>query len=193
MRFAATCSLAALCLLLSGAGAQAQSPVPAEADVQAATKLVSDVYKKDYDAAKTPTQKQALAVKLLEDADKTLDDKTSAYAMYQVAQKIAVGIGDVETALRIGERVAARYVVDAPARERQVLEGLADSVKTPADANNLTRYLGLRLAPLVKQNKLDDVTPLLELTVGVAKKSNDSDLQKYWSWKEQSPQMANGK
>ncbi len=177
--------LSLLFTLLTLSWACAQSPVPSEADVKAATKLVSDVYKKDYDAARLPMQKQALAVKLLEDADKTLNDKTSAYAMYQVAQKIAVGIGDVETSLRIGEHIAARFEVDAATRQQELLKNLADAVKTPLDAANLSRYLGKLLEPLVKSNQFQDVGPLLELILDTAKKSKDSDLQKYWSWKEQ--------
>jgi hypothetical protein len=180
-----SCGLALLFVLLVLSCARAQAPVPPEADVKAATKLVSDVYKKDYEAAKSPSQKQTLALKLLEDADKTLDDKTSAYAMYQVAQKIAVGLGDVETALRVGERIAARYDVDAAAQRRQLLESLAESVRTPLEASSLTRYLGNLLPLLVKQNKFQEVGPLLELTTDVAKKSKDADLQKYWAWKGQ--------
>jgi hypothetical protein len=153
--------------------------------VQAATKVVSEVYKKEYDAAKSPAQKRTLALNLLADADKTINDANGAYAMYQVAQKIAIGLGDVDISVHVGARIAARFEVDAPAEQRKLFEALLETAKTPLDQANLTRYIGLALPPLVKQTRFEEVAALVQLAVEAAKASKDVDLQKYWAWKEQ--------
>src|SRR5688572_5851334 len=175
--------LAMLAVLFAAPAALAKPAVPPEAEVKAATVLIAEVYKKDYDAAKTPPQKQALAAKMLVDADKTTDDLTSAYALYQVAQKIAAGIGDVETAMQISERVASRFEVDQAEMERKLYVTLAPAVKTPLDHFNLTRYIGRTLPALVKERQFDDVAALLDLALDAARKSKDAELQKYWAWK----------
>lgn len=164
---------------------QARKPVPADADVQAATKLVAEVYKKDYDGAKTPTEKQALARKMLGDAARTTDDLTSAYALCQVARKIAVGIGDVETAMQATQQLGDRFDIDRGELQSEVFQEVAPLAKLPADQLALARYIGRALPALIKAENFETAQALAAQAVAAAKKSKDADAVKTWAWRQE--------
>ena len=159
----------------------ARIPVPGEQALADSTKLIADVYKTDYAQATTPALKQKLAKKLLDDAQVTKDDPVARYALLQVAKKIAIGIGDVETAMLVIEATAKSFAIDDVAQRRQLLEELAGQAKSSDDNYALTRYVARELVPLVKESKLPAAQALTEFGLATAKKAKDPDLLKQWS------------
>ncbi|MCE9603885.1 MAG: leucine-rich repeat domain-containing protein [Planctomycetia bacterium] len=71
--------------------------VPATDAQQAALKTIKEIFADDYTAAKTPDQKGALAVKLLEQAKQTFDDPTSRYLLLSEARALATEASSLET------------------------------------------------------------------------------------------------
>lgn len=89
----------------------ARLPPPDVAAQQAMSKTVSEAYKADYDAARTPGQKIALAKKLMSEAASTKDE-TGRFVMIRIGRNMAVQQGDLETAFQAIESLAARYEID---------------------------------------------------------------------------------
>ncbi len=173
-----------ICLFFSSAGfAQSppRAPIPSEGAVAEATKLIADVYKQDYEQAKTVAQKQKLAQKMLDDAQASKDDPSARYALLQVAKKIAIGIGDVETAILAIERSANVFDVDANSQRQQLFEDIAGQVKSADDNYALARYIGRETAALLQDNQLNAAQSLADLALATAKKAKDPDLVKQWS------------
>src|SRR5688572_13933392 len=73
--------------------------VPDDAQLAAASKLVAEVYRPEFEAAKTAQAKQSLATKMLKDAEQTQDDPAAKFALLKTARRIASGIGNVDVAL----------------------------------------------------------------------------------------------
>ena len=158
-----------------------RAPVPSEDAIAAATKIIADVYKQDYEQAKTAAQKQKLAQKLLDDAQASKDDPSARFALFQIARKIATGIGDLETAILAIERCAKVFDVDTISQRQQLFEDIAGQVKTADDNYGLARYIGRETVALLQDNQLTAAQSLTELGLSTAKKAKDPDLVKQWS------------
>jgi len=135
---------AGLCFLICAVGAfgwmgaaiaaeapGAEQPVPPAADQEQARKLIREVHKPEYDAAKTPAQRSALAKKMLGEAAKSGDDPAGCYVLYCTARDVAVQAGDVETALAAVDQLAAVFKVDALPMKEEVLQSLGKPPATP--------------------------------------------------------------
>lgn len=180
---------ATICILpveLLSAQPTVRLPVPADAAVKGSTGLIAEIYRKDYDAAKSPAQKQALCKKLLEDGQKSSDDPTAKFALFQVARKIAIGIGDVDSALLAIEQSAAAFDFNPGEDKRRVFEELASTIKSPEDTYTLTRYIGRELNSRIKANDLAVAESLIAAGISAAKKSKDAELLKQWTRRQSS-------
>src|SRR5687768_2204182 len=100
----------ALCLLL--AAPQDRQAVPDAAAVKAAEKQVRDLFKDDY-ARKAPSDVQALGRKLLTQAGDGTIEAPARYVMLRDAKDFAEKTGDVETAVKAIDDLAAGFDVDA--------------------------------------------------------------------------------
>jgi hypothetical protein len=179
------CRLLLVAILLTPHALVAQVPqrtaIPAEAAVAEAKKLIADVYKKDYENAKTPLERQALAKKLIEDAGKSQDDPAARFALLQVARKMSVAIGDVATAMQVVDETAAAFEVIPGDDKCEVFEELANQAKTAEDNSLLARYILLELEPLVAAENLATAQKLTQAGLLAAKKSKETDLIKQWT------------
>ncbi len=81
--------------ILSHAGlllAQTKAPVPSAEAQAKAMAMVKEVYKGEYDAAKAPSQKEALATTLIQVA-RTATDTNNRYALLRVARDLSAQAG----------------------------------------------------------------------------------------------------
>lgn len=182
------CRLAVIAWLILGYGASlfaqasaARVEAPVGAALAEATRALTDIYKKEYEAAKTPLEKQVLVEKMLSDAAKTNDDPASRYALLKIARKIATANNDADRALQAVELTVTHYELDSAALRKESIAELAQAMKTPAEQYNLTRYI-LRLQPtLFKAGQYIVAADLAETAVACARKSGDNDLVKQWT------------
>src|SRR5439155_13217814 len=96
-------------------------PVPDEAAVEQAEKLVREVYKDDF-AKKKAAEQIEFARKLLKAADETLDNPAAKFVLYREASHVAVRAGDVGVALEAAGALAQSFAVKPPEVQLGVLE-----------------------------------------------------------------------
>lgn len=89
-----------------------RQPVPAAAEVKAAQQAVRKLFKEDF-ANRSEDGRQALAIKLVEQARSTRDDPTSAFAMFEEALALAESLRDFNLLLSATDELAARFEIDA--------------------------------------------------------------------------------
>lgn len=115
---------------LPSAGA-VKLPVPDEAAQQAAMKLVTDVYGKDYKETKGGPEQTALAREMLRIAAES-DEPTSRFVLLRVARDVAAGAGDAELAFRAIEQRGETWAIDVRQETHEALEKAVRSADAPA-------------------------------------------------------------
>lgn len=106
-------------LLLLGA-LQDRAPIPEAASVKEAEKLVLATFKDEY-AKKTPADRNALARRLLAQAGETGVEAPVKYVLLRDARDFAAQTGDLDTAFKSIDALAAAFEVDRIAAKTAVL------------------------------------------------------------------------
>ena len=109
---------------------KARLPVPDQPTQKEALGLVGEVDTGDYEAAKTPEAKQALAQKLLQAAAETTE-AANRYVLLKVARDVAARAADVDLAFEAADAMAAAYQVEAPGMKSEILETALRAAGTP--------------------------------------------------------------
>jgi hypothetical protein len=147
-QFVTQISLAAFVVLWFGVlpiFAQGKSAVPSEAEQTKALRLLRDIFKAEYDIARTTEQKSQLAKKMLEQASQSKTDPLSYYMLLRVAKDIAVAAGDAGTAIQAIDRMAETYNIDAVQLKSQILPMLSRA-KGVDEAEWITMFDGKSLS-----------------------------------------------
>ena len=103
-------------------------PVPTGAELDAALQLVREVFSVQYAEAKTDSQKQSLAKKMVSTAGDTPEPK-NRYALLHVARQIATQAGDGLTAFNAIDEMDRMFAVDALQLKGNVLHALSAAPK----------------------------------------------------------------
>ena len=112
---------------------------PGDAAIAKAELKLRDVFKVEY-TRRLPTEKRALAERLIEHADETTDDPAARFVMLRDARDLAVEIHDPNLAIRAINELAKSYQVDGPVQLQSVLERIQtttssqDACRVIADA-----------------------------------------------------------
>ncbi|HSQ57313.1 MAG TPA: hypothetical protein VLM40_16445, partial [Gemmata sp.] len=93
-----------------------RSPIPADAAIVKAEADIRQLLKDEF-ARKQPSERKALAQKLIKLAAETPDDPASRYVMLREAQDLAVGLVDPALALQVIEQLAKGYDIEGPAQQ----------------------------------------------------------------------------
>lgn len=89
-----------------------RTPVPPENARSQALALLQEIYRPEYQAAKTQQDRSELAQKIVTTADETNDDPVARYVMLRVATDIAVQAADADTAMKCVKTMATHYDID---------------------------------------------------------------------------------
>jgi hypothetical protein len=151
---------------------------PDEAAEKVATNLVSDLYKADYAAAKTPEQKVALSKKLLADAAGTADDKSAQYVLYRISRDIAAQQGELSLAFEAIDHMARICEVDSLQlkSEAVTIVGKA-SRRAPPRADTLAA-LNTLIDEAVTLDRYDMAKKFVGVAAGQARQAKDLDQVK---------------
>ena len=153
-----------------------KSPIPAEAAQAEATKLVKEVYGDEWAAAKSSTEKQALAKKLLGKADETTDDPVSRFVLLRLARDIATQAIDGRTAYQAIDAMAESFQVDALEMKTVVLTKGASTAQKPAH-HKVIAGEALKLADqAVSEDNFTAADKLGKLALAEARRAGDKDL-----------------
>ena len=157
--------------------AQTTAPVP-DAQTQAkALALVREVYKAEYDAAKTFSQKEALAKRLL-GLSSTTQDAAQRYALLRVARDVSLETGG-PTCLEAVDEMAKSFQIDGTSMKAEVLVKCSSTVRTSAQARVVVET-GMEL--INKAIAADNLTLAKYLgtpMLAAARKARDGSLIKH--------------
>lgn len=119
-------------------------PVPKQASLDAAERLVKDIFKGDYSKAKTSAEKLSLAKKLLEQGLATKDDPVGQFVLLREARDLAVEVGSVSVCLDVIEAVSGQFDVDS---KKLIADNLVKAAKVTKPLGitkqDVTRVMGI--------------------------------------------------
>lgn len=153
-----------------------RQPVPDQAAVQKALKMLDEVYKDDMTAAKTPEKKRSFAGRLLAEA---LEAQVPAeqFALLQAARQWAVQAGDVSFALRAADAMIERFQVDAVAIKAEALEGLSKT-GSPVSPVELAEAAEPLVQEALDHDAYDMAVRLSRLGLNAARRTKNAELIK---------------
>ena len=110
-------------------------PIPPEDQCERAAKLVREVYREEFDEAKSTVQKSAVAKRMHSDALVTNDDIVSRYVMLRSAREIAVLAGDIDTTIEISDSIEKDFQIEGTSQRLASLIGsLRRSKREPTES-----------------------------------------------------------
>ncbi len=174
---------ASLALLLITLPAVAQDPgpkaaIPEEVAQKGALTVIADVYKPDYEKAKTPAQKIELAKKLLGEGTATKDDPVGRFVLWRIARDISAQQGDLAIAFDAIGRIAGEFEVD---QMQMQVDAATAAVKVLKLAKDHQVYAAM-LAPLIDDaiaaDRYGQARTFVELTLVCARESKDFERVK---------------
>jgi len=123
-----------------------RKPVPKDAELAAADKLVKDVFKEEY-VKTTAADKLALAQKLIEQAKDTKDDMAARYVLFREAIDLATQAGDLTQAFRAADELGKDFAVRSASLKADAVDKAAAGVA----AGDSARALVETLLPIVDE------------------------------------------
>ena len=105
-------------------------PIPDAAAQKESLAVIKDVYKADYDKAKTTPQKLELARKLLQQGEQTEGDPVGKFVLLRIARDSAAQAGDVSVTIQAIDKIVATYEVDPLEMKVEVLTKMSKSAST---------------------------------------------------------------
>lgn len=118
----------------------AKLPVPDDAALTEAGKILRELYGPQYEAAKTAASKQALAKELYHVGTKTANDLPGQYAILTTARRVALEAGDLALALQAIDQLDNTFRIDCLSMKAEAIgqlvndAGAKDTARTAAGA-----------------------------------------------------------
>lgn len=153
-------------------------PVP-DADAQMkAEKLIKEVFQADYSKAKLPTDKAALAEKLLRQGGETKDDLTARFVMFREARDLAAESGAIANSLKAVDEIAKSFLVDALEMKTDALVA-ADKAAPMTSKRAVADAAQILIDDAVRVDNFEVATRLAKVALSSAQSSKDfSAIQK---------------
>jgi hypothetical protein len=149
--------------------------VPDEAAQTKARQTVREVYKAQFDGAKTISDKQALAKKLLQEAMQTQSDPVGQFVLLQTTEEVAIESQDGLTAFSAVEELSQRYQVDALDLKNRILDTFAKKARL-AEQHKSVADEALRLADeAMTEGRLPLAVQLGKMALREASKARDKE------------------
>ncbi len=149
-------------------------PIPKPLELEDARKLIGEIYKGDYERAKSARDQQALAQRMLKEASRVADDPAGQYVLLDIVIKIATVTGDTRTAVAAMEKLIDRYEVDDLQLESDILQQLA---KRRDRDRVLNQVLLDKAEPLIdralRAEQFDVAESICQMALGAARQVND--------------------
>jgi hypothetical protein len=183
MRQAFSRVLAGLIVLAVGRSAIAAPPsddradVPAAKSVAEARKLIKDLFKKEY-ARPAAKDQAALAVKLLEQAEKSKGDPPARFALLEEARELAAKAGDAATAMKAADQTSSSFKVSRGKVWAEIASPLVGSAKSPRSSRDVAILLLSAAGHACDENEWAAAVSLARHAEIAARKSKDFQLLK---------------
>jgi len=149
--------------------------VPDDAAQEKARQTVREVYKAQFDSARSTEDKQALAKRLLQEAIQTQNDPVGQFVLLRTTEELAVEAGDGLTAFSAVEEISQRYQVDALEVKNRILETFAKKARSPEEHKSVA-VEAIRLADAaMSEGRLPLATQLGKMAIREAAKGRDKE------------------
>lgn len=145
------------------------APVPSDAAQQEAWKLIRDVLGAEYDAAKTLTQKQALAKKLLQQATESAGRPAVHFVLLREARDVATEGADGQTAFQAIEQMAGAFQIDARAMKAVALDKFVKMARMPEQYQSIMEQAAGLIEQAVAADEYETATRLGEVVLTAAR------------------------
>lgn len=150
-------------------------PIPGEAAQQQATKVVQDLYRTDYDEAKTAAAKKQLARKLLAQATSSEVSTAEQYVLSRLARDVAAQADDARLAMEAVDRMAEKFAVESTAMKAAVLRASSRSAKAQS-GHKVVADLAIDVAgEALRADQLETAAELAKLAQSETAKLRDKD------------------
>ena len=150
----------------------AREPVPSPSDLKTARDLLRELYRADYAAATTVSQRLQLASKMLSRLSDLGGDTAGQYALLDVVQQIAIQAGSVEVALDATDQMTIHFELN----DDRLLDAVEKLARTAQDRRALDRLLeeaAKLFDELVVAERFAEAERMSQLAVTAANKVND--------------------
>jgi hypothetical protein len=171
-------TLAITLLLASIALADPASPKlspPNAAALKEPLQLITEAYKTDLLAAKTPDQKLTLSTKLL-DAAKDEKDPSARFALLSKASDLATDSGNFDAASTAIDQIDAAYQIDALKLKADAARALAKTARRPDQQQSLATAAASLANVAIAADRYDIATSMAGLALASARSANDPAL-----------------
>ena len=142
-------------------------------------RLVVEIYKTKYDAAKTSEQKAAFAKMLIKIGLETNNDATSRYVLYRLARDVASKAGELRVAFDAISRLNDTYEIDALQMKIDALGDVVKSKSKSKEQSEGTASLAIQLIDdAVSADNYTAAKELGELALSASRMSGSAELRK---------------
>ncbi len=150
--------------------------MPEEAAIAKALEVARESFKEDYEKAKTPVDRVALAGKLRETAQRATGEPAERFVLLRLARDVATQAGDPKAAFAAIDDMADSFSIDDLAMKSDALGAMAGKAVKPDDRKALAdAALGL-VKQAIDAESLDAGEEAMKTANGLAGKVHDRDL-----------------
>ncbi|QDU30761.1 hypothetical protein ETAA8_59090 [Anatilimnocola aggregata] len=139
-------------------------PIPHEADLKLARDSLREVYAPDYARARTPQDRQKLAVQLLADAA-TLTRPAEQYECMRISRDLAIQIGDYATAQKSLQALEKTFDINVLALRAKTLADLQQPAGRSGQLGALQGEAQSLVIAGIQQNQFDVANTALDVMV----------------------------
>ncbi len=150
-----------------------RQPVPADAEYQKASAEIREVFKSDFEAAKNPAEKLALAKKLRQTGSETPDNPVARFVLWKTASELAIQAANLETAFTIIDDLAGAYDLDGFSVKAKTYSILAERVATK-DLRDMLAAGSTLLDQALAEDRLDLAAMLNDHLVKLGQRATDA-------------------
>jgi len=162
-------------LVLTAGVQDVKRPMPEPPAQKEAEKRIRELFRQEY-AKRAPTDKVALAQKLIQQAREVKDDPATRYVLLREAQDLATQADAARVALEAVDLLDKFFIVNAPVLRLGVLAAAAKTAKTSDDAKLLApKFLSL-VDEALGTDQFDVAEKAADAAQAQARKSKDLPL-----------------
>lgn len=166
-------------VLAQSGAAPLRAALPEAPALEAARrKLRDETYRDAWAKAVDAPAKAALSRRLLDDARKPHADPAVPFALFELAEQVAVEAGDIDAALAVVDERSRHFQVERHASGAAVLECLAEARIEPAARRLLCAKAIALSGEALADDQFDAAERAAALAVAVAEKAHDVELSR---------------
>jgi hypothetical protein len=153
-----------------------RQPPPDAAAEKKALDQMRGTYGAQYDQAKTPEQKAALAGKLVAAAKRARRGSAEQFVLAKVARDVAVQAGNADLLVQAVDALAETFEIDVPQMKADLLPKVAKAARQPAEKKALTLAAIVAAEQAVTRDDYPTAEKMLELAATAAREAKDPAL-----------------